>query len=193
MATNPNSAFQKNLAFGQMAESKIARWLKSRGNVILPVYDIEYETGKGPRLALPDGWLIAPDLLVFKAKTIFWCECKHKTVFSWHRLTQRWVTGIDLRHYLDYLKVSDDISLPVWLFFLHESEHPRAQDLRNGSPATCPAGLFGNELQLLRKSENHRHGNWGNSGMVYWADSSLKLIISATSMHQFDQQIPEVA
>ena len=34
-----------------MAESRIARWLTiSGGNLVLPFYEIEYETRKGPRL-----------------------------------------------------------------------------------------------------------------------------------------------
>ncbi len=97
-----------------------------------------------------------------------WVEAKHKTAFSWHRLTERWVTGIDLRHYEHYLRVAMKTPWPVWLLFLHEGG--QAKD----SPAESPAGLFGNELLFLSAHENHRSDKWGRSGMVYWAEASLK-------------------
>jgi hypothetical protein len=41
---------------------------------------------------------------------------------------------------------------------------------------TCPVGLFGNKLAYLKQHENHRHDNWGNHGMVYWARGHLRLL-----------------
>lgn len=161
-------AFESSLAFGQAGESRIAQWLKSRGNSVLPAYEKILDTGKGPRIFKPDGLLISPDFLVWNGTRVRWIEAKHKTAFTWHRLTSRWVTGIDLTHYLDYLKVEDESPWPVWLLFLHDGG--RAKD----SPPESPSGLFGNALSYLRLHENHRHQNWGRSGMVYWAIESLK-------------------
>ncbi|MDP2676061.1 MAG: hypothetical protein Q8O83_00010 [bacterium] len=160
--------FNSNLKYGQVGESRIAEWLKSRGNSILPVYEIEKQTGKGPRLFSPDRSIIAPDMFIFKGKDCFWIEAKHKTAFTWHRITNRWVTGIDLKHYGDYCIIDDYSPFPVWLLFLHEGG--QAKD----SPSDSPKGLFGNALEYLRTHENHRHENWGNSGMVYWAIEALK-------------------
>ena len=180
--------FQKNLAFGQMAESIIARWLKSRGNQVLPIYDIEYETGKGPRLFGPLHELVAPDLLVFGTHRIFWAECKRKSVFSWHRKTERWTTGIDLRHWLDYVKVQEATTTEIWLFFLHECRDPDARDVRFGCPPASPTGLFGNPLSHLRNHVNHEssplHGTtgWGRSGMIYWAVDQLRLFANLAEM-----------
>lgn len=173
-------AFQKNLAFGQMAESQIARWLKVHGNQILPVYDIEYETGKGPRLFGALHELVAPDLLVFGSKRIFWAECKRKTVFTWHRKSRRWTTGIDIRHWNDYVKVAELTGVPIWLFFLHENLTPDPRDIKMGCPPECPTGLFGNSLEYLRHHVNHKSParsegtGWGASGMVYWAAKMLR-------------------
>lgn len=62
-----NEVFQERLAFGQIAETDIARWLMiARGNIILPIYDIEYETGKGPRLFSAAGNLVAQPAYVWK-------------------------------------------------------------------------------------------------------------------------------
>jgi hypothetical protein len=137
---------------------------------VLPVYEKVIHTGKGPQLYMPNKALIAPDLFAFGAGKAFWIEAKHKTAFSWHRLTQRWVTGIDLRHYADYCQVDDETPWPVWLFFLHEGG--QAKD----SPPNSPEGLFGQTLAILRTCENHRHENGGKAGMVYWAKESLRLL-----------------
>ncbi len=166
-------AFQQNLAWGQIAESAIAKWLRSRGNAVLPIYDIEYQTGKGPRLFLQDSHLVAPDLLVFGQGDIFWVECKHKSVFTWHRASQQWQTGIDRRHYRDYLQVAEKTGKPIWLFFAHSVSMPDARDLRMGSPAECPTGLFAVEVTT---PIHHEHANHGPSGMVYWSHGQLKRV-----------------
>lgn len=155
--------FQEQLAVGKAGESLIAQWLIGRGFSVLPVYEKIIDEGKGPQLYTASGGMIAPDLLALRNDEIMWIEAKHKTAFSWHRITNRWVTGIDLRHYEEYLKVLETTSIPVWLLFLHRGG--QAKD----SPANSPKGLFGNDLNILSEHENHRHANWGRSGMVYWA------------------------
>jgi len=163
--------FKEHLDFGKTAETAIAAWLRSKNYSVLPVYEKVIDEGKGPQVFLPNNVsLIAPDLLAFKTEKAIWIEAKHKTAFSWHRITNRWVTGIDLRHYIDYCKIDDLTPWPVWLLFLHRGG--QAKD----SPPNSPSGLFGNVLSKLRRMENHRHGNWGRTGMVYWAiDSLIKL------------------
>lgn len=164
-------SFEKTLNFGKAAETAISQWFRKKGWAVLPVYEKIIDEGKGPQVFLPEGQLIAPDLLVFKSDAAIWIEAKHKTAFSWHRLTNRWVTGIDLRHYADYCRIDDCTPWPVWLLFLHEGG--AAKDSLYGS---SPSGLFGNKLSFLRNNENHRSTNWGKSGMVYWAITSLKKI-----------------
>jgi len=161
-------SFSASLDYGKAGESAIARWLRGRGLSVLPVYEKIVHEGKGPQLFTPDKPLIAPDLFVFGKGNAYWMEAKHKTAFSWHRITGRWVTGIDLRHYADYCEIDDSTPWPVWLLFLHEGG--QAKD----SPPNSPAGLFGETLSKLRLCENHRHENWGTSGMVYWARESLR-------------------
>lgn len=162
--------FQEHFNEGRIGETIIASWFKKRGFSVLPVYEIEKHTGKGPRLFLPDKKLIAPDMIVFNSQQIFWIEAKHKTAFAWHRISGGWTTGIDLNHYFDYCEVEELTPFPVWLLFLHKGG--KAKD----SPDTSPAGLFGNDLKTLQKNEHHRHSNWGKHGMVYWRIESLKKI-----------------
>lgn len=158
--------FHESLKFGQAAESRIARYLMRHGYAVLPVYEKILDTGKGPQLFTATAELIAPDMFVFSEKQTLWLEAKHKTAFSWHRLTERWVTGIDLRHYEDYCRVDEVTPWPVVLTFLHlggkAKGHPEHE-------AGSPDGLFYATIRALKENENHRHDGWGRSGMVYWA------------------------
>ena len=163
-------SFERHLKEGIVGETRIASWFKNKGYSILPVYEVEIDSGKGPRLFTKEAQYIAPDMLVFKGEKCYWIEAKHKTAFSWHRNTHRWVTGIDIKHYEHYCEIDDSAPWPVWLLFLHKGG--QAKD----SPPNSPAGLFGNSLRYLRKNENHRHKNWGKYGMVYWAVEHLKLL-----------------
>lgn len=181
-------SFEKQLAVGRVGESLIARFMMSRGHAVLPVYEIEKSTGKGPQLFAKCAGLVAPDMLVFTANGSMFIEAKHKTVFTWHRNSGKWTTGIDIRHYGDYLKVAKQTHLPVWLMFFHQNSNPSAEDAKHGCPSECPTGLFGGDIFDLVTRENHRSKPYdemregylghGRSGMVYWAEASLKLIAS---------------
>lgn len=178
--------FHDQLAIGQIAESAIAQWLRARGACVLPAYQVEQASGKGPQLFTPDAGLVAPDLLVFTAsRGILWIEAKHKSVFTWWRQSGSWTTGIDLRHYGDYLRVAKATHLPVWLLFFHRCSTPDPRDVAYGCPEECPTGLFGGDLFDLVTQEDHRTPpldakrtqgvlGHGPSGMVYWDVAVLK-------------------
>lgn len=174
--------FNEALVRGRLAEGRIARWLRSRGNIVIPAYEIEVSSGKGPQVFTPTEELIAPDLLVWRDGKTCWIEAKCKTVFSWdrsHGLIPCWVTGIDLHHYEQYQSVFAQFNFTwdVWLLFLHESDKPSSADRGFGSPKSCPTGLFGDRLSELVFKEHHRDSRWGKSGMVYWAHESFNLNI----------------
>jgi len=147
--------------------------------VALPVYEIEKASGKGPQVFHSGGQVIAPDLLIMKRqkKKVVWVEAKHKSVFSWYYGdgNSRWTTGIDLRHYEDYQKLLELVPWDVWLLFLHRENIPDSKDTERwyNCPNLCPTGLYGGNLRELINQESHRSNRWGNSGMVYWAESSL--------------------
>lgn len=173
------TSFEKKLAFGRVAEQHIARWLRFRCDcMVLPVYELELDSGKGPQLFTPDDELVATDLLSIGPKGVKWIEAKHKSVFTWYNAGQRWETGIDLRHYRDYLRIADITDWPVWLLFLHEETIPAAKDLERwpDCPSVCPNGLFGGDLARLRTREAHRSDKHGPTGMVYWAHATLDRI-----------------
>lgn len=160
--------FEKSLHQGRVGESLIASWMRQRGWSVLPVYDVEADYGKGPRLFLPYNLVVAPDMLVFKDSAVFWIEAKHKAAFAWNRMRGIWTTGIDRHHYHEYCRVDDETPWPVWLLFLHRGG--QAKD----SPSVSPAGLFGNTLSELRRKVNHESDKGGGpSGMVYWSKEAL--------------------
>jgi len=158
--------FKKALAIGKTGESQISKWLLSRGASVLPIYEIAENQFKGPAMYSGDATIIAPDMMVFSEGKITFVEAKHKNAFSWHRKTKTWNTGIDLHHYREYIKIQENTWVPIWLMFLHRGG--AAKD-----SLVSPAGLFGNSLEKLMRTEHHRHSNHGKSGMVYWEKDSL--------------------
>jgi hypothetical protein len=174
------NAFTNRLQFGRAGESVIASFLRRRGHTVLPAYEKHEQRFKGPQIFQPDRTLVAPDFFVWRGVEAYWVEAKQKSAFSFHRQTERWVTGIDLPHYLDYCALADASPWPVWLMFLH-LEGNTAKD----SPPGCPCGLFGNDLAILRNKENHRHQNGGRGGMVYWAAATLRLISSIEELNEY--------
>lgn len=174
--------FSDNLNQGKAGESAIARWLTRKGYAVLPVYEKIIEEGKGPQLYLCDKSLIAPDLFVFAKRQLF-IEVKHKSAFTWYRIKQVFETGIDKRHWNDYLQVRDIVGVPIWILFLHK--HGKA---KNSPP--CQGGLYGADIDLLRKTISHEDDRWGRSGMVYWTREEdggpLKKLANYEDLAQFD-------
>jgi len=159
--------FHQRLAEGKLGESIIATWLKSRGFNILPIYEKEIDEGKGPTVFSADGRdIIAPDLLVFNNEKIFWIEAKHKEAFTLYRKTNEFMTGIDLKHYEDYLRISKLVDWPVWLMFLQKGGTAKDSPKSN-------SGFYGQSLQNLDKTIHHYSYNWGDTGMVYWSENVL--------------------
>lgn len=174
--------FEQALAFGKVGEQAVSKWLQSRGHAVFPAYEKEGDDFKGPQLFSESGDLVLPDLLAFKSGNAIWFEAKRKTCFSWNRTRKIWVTGIDLRHYGEYQEVAERTGLSVWLLFYHPSDNPDKRDLAHGCPSQCPKGLFGNDIALLAKTENHRSDKWGKSGMVYWSVNDLRKIANAEDL-----------
>lgn len=162
--------FEEHLKMGQIGESEIARYLISRGWMVLPAYEIEISSGKGPRLFTVNGQLITPDALVFNAKQVSWVEMKMKSAFTWYRIGHCWQDGIDKRHWEDYCKVADKTSWPVWIMFLH-----RPGGIAKDTPPSLmpPTGLWGQSIRRLREGIDHESDRHAN-GMVYWNLSVFK-------------------
>jgi hypothetical protein len=184
MATHRKN-FNDYLTEGRIGEGQIAQWLRQvKNEMLLPAYEIEIHSGKGPRLLLKDFELIAPDFYAIKINgtTVLckWIEAKQKTRFTWHRNSGgNWQTGIDLKHYEDYLKVRELTQTTVCIMFLHRGCIPSNSDLRHGSPRYCPTGLYCRSIDYLRAHEHHRD-SYDKDGrdypMVYWNERTLERI-----------------
>lgn len=177
--------FSQQLAIGQLGESLIAQWLRRLGWNVLPAYEKEIDNGKGPRLfTAHNTQLVSPDLFIMRRQSFMWVEAKHKTRFSWYGIGGYFVTGIDIRHFEDYCKVADTTELPVWLLFLHREAATWPDDIRKrNAPPTCPVGLFGQDINVLRSKCSHRSDKHGPSGMVYWRPyNHLRFLATLESM-----------
>lgn len=173
------STFSSRLQDGLLGEGKISKWLIGRGFNVLPAYEIEQSSGKGPRLFTGNGNLICPDLLCFKVGKVVWIEAKSKSAFTWYRKTKTWQTGIDRKHWNHYQEVAKQSPWDVWLLFLHRPG-ALAKDTPDGMES--PTGLYGNSIQKLIHCIDHEHENWGPSGMVYWSIENLLLLADYNSV-----------
>lgn len=147
---------------GKTGETQIAQFAINSGFNVLPVYE-NSEAYKGPTVYTAEKRIVSPDMIVFNKKETMWIEAKHKSAFTWHKITGRWTTGIDLRHFYDYCELIEKVSFPVWLLFLHRDGI--AKDTPEGKHS--PAGLFGGKLENLMSNINHKSDKHAN-GMVYW-------------------------
>ncbi len=172
-----STTFEKSLEFGQIGESLIAQYLRKRGWTILPVYEKEIDNGKGPRLFLPYGLpeaeLIAPDIQALRNQQIKWFEAKHKNAATYYRKKQRWQTGIDKRHYIDYKRVQEVTKWPVWLLFLQRESTSKYAPADVGP---CPTGLFGCPITQHWSDDGWYERDGRRYDMVYWGIEELKLL-----------------
>ena len=178
-----STGFDERLSFGRIGENDISRWLRRRGNCVIPVYEKETPEGqeqkKGPQLFTPDAEIVLPDMIVVSDFNVMFIEAKHKTVFTWFRKNRTWQTGIDRRHFNEYKKASEIVGWTVWLMFLHCCSMPSEIDLRyDECPRECPTGLYAESLEKLVKCIDHTSDLYGRSGMVYWNIESLQRLAS---------------
>ena len=196
--------FSASLPRGRVGESRIAQWFISQGfsvfpASVMPAYEKERSTYKGPRLFTPTGELILPDLFVMRQgpphPVAAFIEVKTKSAFSLHRNSNRWVTGIDRNVYEDYLRIDQTTPFRVMLMFLQEvgsDPHSPPPDPRN-------VGLFGERISVLSERINHRCDPCQDfpSGGVFWARESLSLFATledlAADMVCIALPTPEVA
>ncbi len=181
--------FAANLRVGQMGESLIANWFKSIGYHVLPAYEKEIDTGKGPRFFTASRkQLVAPDMIVIHPGTdiqsvnFFWVEAKNKSAFTYNRNLQRLETGIDTRHFDDYCKVADETYLDVLLLFIQ-----RGGGAIDNPGGETPAGLFGGEIKRLRKCVSHQWPPAGQQSdkpaMTYWEIGALERYASLEEVY----------
>lgn len=183
---------------GFAGESTIALWLRSRGYTVIPAYEKQSDDWKGPRVFLPTGELVAPDMFAMITRNgttyAMWVEAKTKGHFSWHYTTAQWQTGVDVRYFEQYQQLQRIHTLPVWMLFLHLNTSPRPGDIEKGCPAECPAGLFGQRLDVLLNNgqAGGARGFYDRRGkyhpMVYWNVSNLFRYASPVQLARLEER-----
>jgi len=172
--------FKAALSRGVAGESVIAAWLQEQGYIIQPAYEKLEDDHKGPRAFGPDRPFVAPDLfaLTLRKGTAYgmYAEVKTKTHFTYYSKKGRFETGIDKRLYDDYQALSNAVALPVYLFFLHTTNHAYPSDIEKyQAPAYVPGGLFFGRIDELDRVK--RIGEMTQRGairhMVYWGREDL--------------------
>lgn len=114
-------SFQDQLAFGEEGEKSIAEMLINRGVSILPLYQFKNHD-QTPFLLTREEKLTMPDLTCWKNGDAYFVECKRKN--KWVHFNGQMETGLNLKHFKEYEKIKALTNLDVWLFFLHEHDHP---------------------------------------------------------------------
>jgi hypothetical protein len=182
------STFAQQYAFGKLGESAIANWIKAQGMHIIPVYEKQDDDYKGPTLFAAEGdALILPDLLAMQPVRdgrirLVWCEAKNKSTFTMYRKTRTWQTGIEARHFEQYLEVQRRTTIPVHLLFLQNG----GRDKETGQES--PQGLYGNRLAYLVDHVDHPGTFYDEQrrrtiAMVYWNISDLRFLAPLPSPH----------
>lgn len=154
-----HGTFKARLFVGQLGETLVERWLRSRGFIALRTCELPAGEVGGPAILTPDGSVLpVPDLLALRAGRARWLEVKQKAGATLHRVSGDWCTGISERELQAYSAVQSATRLPFWLAFLHVR-------------GTAPLGLLGATLPKLRACVHHRA-----AGMVFWCVEDLRLL-----------------
>lgn len=126
--------FNQMLKFGEEGERIAAEKLLSKGVAVSPLY--QFSPDSPPFLLTDIERVILPDLTCWKNGANFFVECKRKKQWvSWNGELE---TGLDLRHFNDYLKVKKITGSSIYIFFIHEDT------MKQNS------GIFYNEIEILK-------------------------------------------
>jgi hypothetical protein len=118
---------------------------------------------KAPKLEAYNGAksLVLPDILVAGNGGLIWVEVKWKDHAEFTHITQRLETGLNRRLWNQYVSVSQQTSVSIWLFFLHKKEG----ELRGGDIE-----------ELSSVSRVYDGPKMGPDGMVFFPWDSLQIL-----------------
>ena len=186
-------SFNQNLKKGLAGENDIATFFKMQGFNILPVYEVETSTKKGPVLYTHyNSRLVAPDLLIFRLplqdnedaySDTMWIEAKTKSACTFYRIGKCFETGIDLYHFNQYLEIQKTCPFPIYLTFLQKNG--TAKDTPKGMKG--PTGLFAGKLTKLAQEYSHKTEKYGKGGMIYW--EPFKHLICMATLEEINSNI----
>lgn len=133
---------------------------------------VKQDTG-APMLLAYGAEIIAPDMLTWGNGEPLWLEVKDKDNCSWHRITSKWQTGFNERHFHAYLEVSRRTRTDVSVWFIQRGIG-REDDPR-GLPQ--PRGVYTGRLSKIGSKGRSR------GGMMYWNLNDLTMQCSLEQLH----------
>jgi len=152
--------------FGLQGEILISEWLRANGYGVTPLYQM-VSNNQAPKLLLEHGLeLLAPDLYIFREFESAWVEVKRKKNVSYHRRSERWVTGVNPHNFEQYLSLAKIQEFPVILLFLLE---------KPTDDGAFPASLYGADVRFLERNINH-HYDGTDHPQNYWDMATLNVI-----------------
>jgi hypothetical protein len=109
--------FKELLAFGEEGEKDVAIYLIGKGVSVLPLYQFTPESA--PHILNISKTYTSPDLTCFKAGRSFFVEVKSKQRWVIDPTNHRTETGCDYRLYKQYLDLSLNLNIDLYIIFNH--------------------------------------------------------------------------
>lgn len=113
-------SFEEKLAFGKEGEHEVGEYFMNRGYSLLPLY--QFEDKLAPKIYTNSGVIISPDIFVSGRHKAFWVEVKTKK--RWIKFKGTLETGLNNRHYDEYIKIRQNTGLPLYVVFNHKEDDP---------------------------------------------------------------------
>ena len=113
-------SFEEKLAFGKEGEHEVGEYFMNRGYALLPLY--QFSEKLAPKVYCSESTIISPDILVSGYGSAFWIEVKTKN--RWVKFNGKFETGLNEKHYIDYRKIQEKTTLPLYVVFNHKEDNP---------------------------------------------------------------------
>lgn len=113
-------SFEEKLAFGKEGEHEVGEYFMKLGYSLLPLY--QFTEDIAPKIYSEVETIISPDIFISGKEKAFWVEVKTKN--RWINYNRIRETGLNKRHYDEYIKIRHNTKLPVYVVFNHKDDNP---------------------------------------------------------------------
>ena len=168
------SEFLQQLEWGKEGEKEICNLLAEQGESFMALY--QFEDDIAPKIMGAEGDIISPDIIRFSNGRAYFAEVKRKTqwVKGWS-VSGEIETGLNNKHFLEYVKTSKITGLDVEIYFIQEEMAPlgiwKYTIKPNYNGEDC-----NDELQSRRIGDNFDRRTGKNVKMTYFRIGSLQKI-----------------
>jgi hypothetical protein len=160
----PGIEFELRLAQGAQWEQAVSDWLRKPGHGISVLELFKYRHNGQPPVFISIGdRIITPDMQVIGGGSSIYLEVKSKRRFAKNPYTMKSMTGIDLHHWKDYIRVQQESGIKVLIVFVHEETKEVRAD-------------FVDVLDRHPEKDEVPKCRTGRGGMVFWPHDAPQLI-----------------